>query len=396
MTDDLHGCNNRLDGRLDDRLHRPYKIALLAESLGAQGVPVAALLAGSGVAPAMLDDPEARVSVRQLLAVLARAAALAPEPGWALRTGTRVRITHLGLYGYALLASPTPRHAIDFALRYRALASPLIGLAFARDGDEAVWSFADTLGLGRDAPLLRAVIELQLGTQLALHRDVLGAALAPRRVRLSYPVPPHAALYRELLGCDDVAFDSGADELRFDAAWLERPLAAGNAITAAMVRHTCDQLLAELQAAAAHGGGDDAAYGAGDDAAHRAAGDAAAALAPTGTAARVAALLLRTPGRFPDIETVATQMAISSRTLRRRLLAEGRSFQQLLDEVRHRLALDYLRRTRMSTEDVAAALGFSDAANFRHAFKRWTGRSPGAWRGTQAVAAPPRSAADAG
>ncbi|MBE7419600.1 MAG: AraC family transcriptional regulator [Ideonella sp.] len=362
MTDHPHGSDDRLGDLPDDRLHRPYKIALLAESLGAQGVPVAALLEGSGVAPAMLDDPEARVSVRQLLAVLARAATLAPEPGWALRTGTRVRITHLGLYGYALLASPTPRHAIDFALRYRALASPLIGLAFAHAGDEAVWSFSDTLGLRGDAPLLRAVIELQLGTQLALHRDVLGAALAPLRVRLSYPAPPHAALYGELLGCTDVAFDSGADELRFDAAWLERPLAAGNAITAAMVQHTCDQLLAELQAAAAHGtrGG--------------------AALAVTSTAARVAGLLLRTPGQFPDIETVAAQMAISSRTLRRRLLAEGRSFQQLLDEVRHQLALDYLRRTRMSNEDIAAALGFSDAANFRHAFKRWSGLSPAAWR----------------
>jgi len=95
----------------------------------------------------------------------------------------------------------------------------------------------------------------------------------------------------------------------------------------------------------------------------------------------VAGLLLRTPGQFPDIETVAAQMAISSRTLRRRLLAEGSSFQQLLDEVRHQLALDYLRRTRMSTEDIAAALGFSDAANFRHAFKRWSGLSPAAWRG---------------
>jgi len=364
MTDHPHGRDGRLDELPDDRLHRPYKIALLAESLGAQGVPVAALLEGSGVAPAMLDDPEARVSVRQLLAVLARAATLAPEPGWALRTGTRVRVTHLGLYGYALLASPTPRHAIDFALRYRALASPLIGLAFTRDGDEAVWSFTDTLGLHGNAPLLRAVIELQLGTQLALHRDVLGAALAPLRVRLSYPAPPHAALYGELLGCADVAFDSGADELRFDAAWLERPLAAGNAITAAMVQHTCDQLLAELKAAAKHGSS-----------------AGAAALAATSTAARVAGLLLRTPGQFPDIETVAAQMAISSRTLRRRLLAEGSSFQQLLDEVRHQLALDYLRRTRMSTEDIAAALGFSDAANFRHAFKRWSGLSPAAWRG---------------
>ncbi len=57
-----------------------------------------------------------------------------------------------------------------------------------------------------------------------------------------------------------------------------------------------------------------------------------------------------------------------------------RWFQALRDEVRCTLARDYLRDTQLSTEDIAAALGFGDAANFRHAFKRWTGESPGAVR----------------
>ncbi len=97
-------------------------------------------------------------------------------------------------------------------------------------------------------------------------------------------------------------------------------------------------------------------------------------------ASRVAALLLRSPGQFPDIESVAASLTLNSRTLRRRLQAEGASFQGLRDAVRQQLATDYLHNTRMSTDDIAAALGFSDSANFRHAFKRWTGHSPGACR----------------
>jgi AraC-like DNA-binding protein len=349
-----------VDERLDERVHRPYKVALLAQTLADEGVSVAALLAGSGIDEAMLHDAEARVSVRQLLAVLERAGQLARSPDWALRAGLQQRITHFGLYGYALLASPTPQHAIDFAIKYRALASPLIGLRFARDGDEAVWSFTDVLRLGPCSRLLRHVIELQLGTQLALHRDLLGATVAPRRVRLSYPAPAHAALYGRRLDCKAVAFDSGADELRFDAAWLDRPLAAGNAITAAMAGQTCDRLLAEMQAA--------------PRAAARSADGA------KGVGEQVIALLLARPGQFPDIEQVAASLGTSARTLRRWLTAEGRSFQQLLDDVRHQLAQDYLSRTRMNTEDIAAALGYSDAANFRQAFKRWSGRTPGAWR----------------
>ena len=344
---------------LDELIHRPGKIALLVDALGAEGVDSAAVLAGSGLAPAALLDAATRVSLRQLLAVHANALRLAPEPGFALRTGLRTRITHFGLYGYALLASATARQAIDFALRYRALASPLIGLAFEhRHGaGEAVWVFDDPLGLGHDSALRRFVVELQLGTLLAVHRDLLGTTLQPRRVRLRDAAPAHAALLRELLGCP-VAFGESADELCFDAAWLDHPLAFASPVNAELARRSCDQLLAEMEHAK----------------------HTREAAAPEGVAARVAALLLASPGRFPDAATVAERLGLHERSLRRRLRAEGRSFQALRDEVRCTLARDYLRDTQLSTEDIAAALGFGDAANFRHAFKRWTGESPGAVR----------------
>jgi AraC-like DNA-binding protein len=99
-----------------------------------------------------------------------------------------------------------------------------------------------------------------------------------------------------------------------------------------------------------------------------------------GIAAQVTRLLVEEPGRFDDMETIAARMNITSRTLRRRLQAEGTSFLALLADVRCTLAKQYLTTTRMTTEDIAEALGFSDAANFRHAFRRWTGRRPGEFR----------------
>ena len=333
---------------LDDRIHRLYKVGVLVESLAAAGVPAADGLAGSGIDAAALGDASALVSLRQLLTVYANVQRLSPDPGLALRSGMRIHITHFGMYGYALLASTSARQAIDFAIKYRALASPLIGLRFGLDSGEAVWSFEDVLGLGPDSSLFRFVFEFQLGTQLALHRDLLGATLAPARVRTSFSAPPHADLYCELLGCR-VEFGAGVNELRFDSAWLGHPLAFANPITAAVVEQTCDRLLAEMHHA-------------------------------SGLAGRVAALLLQAPGRFLDIELVSERLHLTSRTLRRRLQLEGTSYQQVLDSVRRQLAIDYLRDTGMSTEDIATSLGFSDAANFRHAFKRWTGRSTGSYR----------------
>jgi YesN/AraC family two-component response regulator len=66
--------------------------------------------------------------------------------------------------------------------------------------------------------------------------------------------------------------------------------------------------------------------------------------------------------------------------LRRHLQAEGTSYQSILDDVRCNLAKHYLQDTRMTGEDIATALGFSDSANFRHAFHKWASQSPSEFR----------------
>jgi len=79
-------------------------------------------------------------------------------------------------------------------------------------------------------------------------------------------------------------------------------------------------------------------------------------------------------------ERVASMLGISRQTLYRRLKAEGQTFEELLDDKRRELALDYLKRDRMSVKAAAYRLGFSDPAAFSRAFKRWTGISPSSFR----------------
>ena len=99
-----------------------------------------------------------------------------------------------------------------------------------------------------------------------------------------------------------------------------------------------------------------------------------------GITRRVYQELTRTPGRFPEIDAIAESLCMTSRTLRRKLEAEGTSYSDLLTSVRKALAIDYLTTTLLSTEDVALTLGFSDAVSFRHAFMRWTGLTPNEYR----------------
>jgi len=76
------------------------------------------------------------------------------------------------------------------------------------------------------------------------------------------------------------------------------------------------------------------------------------------------------------IDRVAGDMGLSRQTLYRRLKEEGVTFEELLDKLRHRLALRYLREERMSVKAASYRLGFSEPAAFSRAFKRWTGNSP--------------------
>lgn len=78
------------------------------------------------------------------------------------------------------------------------------------------------------------------------------------------------------------------------------------------------------------------------------------------------------------IDGIAAELGVSRQTLYRRLRAEETTFEELLDRLRHRLALLYLRDEHLSVKAASYRLGFSEPAAFSRAFKRWTGASPSA------------------
>lgn len=77
---------------------------------------------------------------------------------------------------------------------------------------------------------------------------------------------------------------------------------------------------------------------------------------------------------------VAAALGMSLRTLNRRLGVEKVCFQQLLDEVRSSMAIEYLQNTLMPVEEIGHRIGFTDASNFCKAFRRWTGKPRSAYR----------------
>ena len=86
------------------------------------------------------------------------------------------------------------------------------------------------------------------------------------------------------------------------------------------------------------------------------------------------------PSGLFTIEDIAASLGISSRTLQRNLTAEGTKFNQELQNVQKILAFGYFKNPKMTTEDVAYLLGYSEVSSFSRAFKKWTGQTISEYR----------------
>lgn len=339
------------DAPWTEPLFAPVKIGVVVQVVAAAGVPPATLLQGTGLDASRLQDPDYKTSTAQLYGLLRRAVHLCPLPDLGRRIGRQLRITGYGMYGYALLSAPTMRAAMERATRFHALANPLVPIRGVIGDDTLCWQFPARHALllpELDDRLYRLLIELQMTTHHTLAADVMGPAFQPQAVYLAWPEPDDAAQWAETFGIAP-RFGQPRCELHYDPTWLARAPQLANAITAEQTSRECARLLESL--------------------------DGGASLAP-----RVYRELMHTPGRFPGIESIADSLHMTGRTLRRRLQAEGTSYADMLTRVRQALAEDYLRGTRMSIDDIAAALAFSDGRSFRQAFLRWTGRSPSDFR----------------
>ena len=102
----------------EHRIYPAHKVAALVGVLVEKGVLAADALAGSGLGEGRLNAAATRVSYKQMLAVFRNALRLTPDPALALLAGQRMHVTAYGMYGYALLSSPTHADSVDFAVRH--------------------------------------------------------------------------------------------------------------------------------------------------------------------------------------------------------------------------------------------------------------------------------------
>lgn len=306
------------------------------------------LLAGTGLDATRLGEQSERISGAQYATLLVNAVRISADPGLCYELGLRSPLTKHGFVGFGLMSCANLRDAIDLGQRYLHARVPLFDTRVSIEDAQVVVDLQPRVDLGpaREFTLSLVVIELccLFSRLISDHKP---PASWRSEIHLPFPEPAHHAAWRDRL--PPMRFNRASTQIRFPEALLDQPIATANPVAAQMAIAQCDQELASLQSG-------------------------------SGLHDQVCRQLVCQDGRYPDLATVARQLCLSERTLKRRLQLEGLGFQTLLDQVRERDSKRLLARPQLSVDQVAEAVGYRDPANFTRAFRKWTGISPRAWR----------------
>jgi AraC-like DNA-binding protein len=316
-----------------------------------RGADPAVLARAAGLEPAVLEDADRRLPFARYSALMAAAKELTGDPALALEFGAASDFRHFSVVGLLSHSSDSMTQALQQLNRYGRLVVEVEGVGdgprfdLTRRGG-ALWLVDRRLNPNAFPELTESTWSRFI---CSARRD-LSAATFALSVRVTHPAPAHRGAYERLWQVP-VTFDSDWNAIEVDPGWNDVPMAAPhNRYAFGVLTMRADALLAQLKTSQTIRG-------------------------------QVEALLMpRMHTGEAQADAVATALAMSRQTLYRRLKEEGATFEQVLDDLRRTMALDYLGARKVSVNETAYLVGFSDPAAFSRAFKRWTGASPRAWR----------------
>jgi len=273
--------------------------------------------------------------------ICSNAIKLSEDKTLGLKLGLRLNMVALGILGYALMTSATVGDALKLLLKYNQAILPSMTMEIVASHDGVV-----LVGKAPHVPrqLERFYAETLYSSVVNNVRILTGEANVSMSLDLAYSDDSESDLYASIFG-SNVRFMSDKPGLMFSMEGLATTISTSNPLAQNIFQRECDRITSA---------------------------DSQLGL----VSERVKQILISARLDFPSSSSIAKKLHMSESTLQRRLAKEGCRFQELLDQVRYRLALEYLKGTHLPVTEVAILLGYSSAANFRRSFKRWSGLTP--------------------
>lgn len=319
---------------------------ILIDFAQSKGVEVDTCLRDTNICLSDLKDPYQEIDAEQELVMVRNiVSVLGNDPGLGLEAGLRYKLTAYGLWGFALISSRNLRQAMELGLRYLDLSYAFTGLEWEECGElSKLIISADNLPLDTK----RFLLERDAAATMTMQKEIFSQSIPFKALHFTFPEPECVAVYEDVFGVIPT-FSASQNQVIFESSFLDLPLPKANAQTQKMCEEQCRLILNKRQMR-------------------------------SGVSGKVRDLILAEPGYFPDMEEVAPQLFVTSRTLRRQLKEEGTTYRQLVEEVRQSLAEELVLIGSVTFDEISDRLGYADLSNFFHAFKRWTGMSPTLFR----------------
>lgn len=326
---------------VDRKCIPPFMFNLIVRVLDLKDLNDSPLVAGAGISLKELTHQDTRISFRDALVMIENAYRISGDEALGLSIAHEVSLGDWGMMGYAVASCANLGESLRIGQRYNRVATRLTDNRL--EAGEGVFSF-DSTPLYDAGKLERFLVEEDLGGVVGmLHRYQVGVA-HPREVHFTYAEPTYLDAYVDHFRCP-VKFEQARNKIIWNAEDMEQPFPQHNPAATAMAIQHCEKLI-------------------GDERDSDTMVD------------QVRSYLIQKPGRYPPIEEVAAAFNMSESSLRRALKAQDSSYQRVLNDVRMKLAVEYLTTSSLKIEAIAHLVGYSDLSNFRRAFRGWTGVSP--------------------
>lgn len=324
-------------------MQRAASLMLLPPLLAEFGVCMDAVLEGTGVTLNQLR-PHAFIPYASYLAILDNACVVTGEDDIGILLGQRQTLAALGPLGAAMRHAATLGDAIAAFVAFQ-INNSTGGAVYMMRADRDV-----LLGYGvydMSVRVSHQIYDMVIAVGCNLIAELSRGALGPEEILVSRAAPSDPTPYQRLGRCP-VRFGQNQTGLLLRASTLDYPLPEANSVLHGRARAT---LVSSLDISRGELSG------------------------------RVRHLLrpLLLTGQA-SMENVAERIGIHSRTMRRQLRLEGTTFELIKDEVRYAAARELLLLGALSITDIAVTLDYATASSFVHAFRRWSGVSPGLWR----------------
>lgn len=333
----------------DQAVYPTAELYLLRNFMQELQIAPKAWLLGTGLIPEQIEDPATLVSFHQFDIIYRNIYRLVKQPDLGMVLGKSLNLSRWGILATALQSSRNVAAALNTAKKYRALVRSRFLLQEEVKGDVCIITVSkvNLMSFPVSAEFSHEVL---IGTVQRLISDLLETPFCFKEIRLNYPEPKNSKYYTQLFGCP-VIFNQTKSQLVIPIKQLAKPLPLSNKISKKIALSYCDNELLKIKNAWQHD-----------------------------MPSLVNRELNRLSPKQWNLETVAEQLEMSARTLRRKLKERDTNFRYIKQQHQLNSATALLELNNDDIPSVASQCGFDDINSFRLQFKALTGITPSAYR----------------